>query len=87
MESGDYVLATKYCDGDPGDQFSVGFYDREEKGRHYVVDSDGDQFRENGFRRVAKISLARGEFIVKNTKEIEMGSRSVWWWKRTRMDD
>lgn len=29
VEPGDYVLATKYFDGDPADQFCVGIYDRQ----------------------------------------------------------
>jgi len=28
MKHGDYVLATKYRDGDPQDHWAVGFYDR-----------------------------------------------------------
>ena len=85
MKEGDYVLATKWSDGDPRDQWCVGFYDREENGRHYVVDSDGKQFRLNGFRRVKKISKSRGEFILNNAKNIEANHRSLWWWNRTSM--
>jgi len=90
MEKGDYVLATKYSDGDPGDHWCVGFYDRvlDNVGgveRHMVTDDKGNQFRGNGFRRVAKISAERGAYLLENAKTIDIGSRSVWWWKRTRM--
>ena len=99
LEKGDYVLATKYSDGDPGDQWAVGFYDRPlqvgHETRHLVVDNDGNQFRRNGFRRVEKISPARGEFIVSHEEEIEAswpsyrprkkGCRSLWGWKRAKM--
>jgi hypothetical protein len=85
MEKGDYVLATKYYDGDPLDHWCVGFYDREENGRHYIVDNDGKQFRGNGFRRAARISHERGFFILRNTEEIEMSCRSLWWWKRCKI--
>jgi hypothetical protein len=65
LNKGDYVLATKYRDGDPGDQFCVGFYDsfymNGSSTRHLVVDGEGNQFRRNGFRRVAKVSRDRGE--------------------------
>ncbi len=85
MEKGDYALATKWHDGDPGDQWCVGFYDREKDGRHWVVGNSREQFRANGFRRVAKISGKRGEFLIRNISEIEMGVRSLWWWKRCQM--
>ena len=55
---GDYVLATKYNDGDPCDHFCVGYYagtfDHAGQKRHLVHDKDGKSFRANGFRRVAK---------------------------------
>lgn len=100
LKKGDYVLATKYSDGDPGDQWAVGFYDGfydtgYEK-RHLVVDNEGKQFRRNGFRRVEKISHARGCFIVAHQPEIEAsvatyrphtpGCRSLWGWKRAKME-
>jgi len=28
IKKGDYVLATKYSDGDPKDHFAVGFFDK-----------------------------------------------------------
>ena len=86
LKKGDYVLATKYRDGDPGDQFCVGFYDHfymnGDSTRHLIVDGEGKQFRRNGFRRVAKVGRARGEWIVKHLKLIErMRDRySVWHW-------
>ena len=99
LKKGDYVLATKYKDGDPGDQWCVGFYDgyimKGSQKRHMIVDNDGNQFRRNGFRRVERISHARGEFIVAHQTEIEAswpayrpgkkGCRSLWGWKRARM--
>lgn len=88
FKKGDYVVATKYIDGDPGDQFCVGFYDRRfEHGsetRHLVTDRDGKQFRGNGFRRVERISARRGEWIVRNLNLIEQMQDmfSVWHWYR-----
>lgn len=86
---GDYVLATKYSDGDPGDQFAVGFYDRSfyhfGQERHLVVDNDGNQFRANGFRRVDRISHERGCWLVAHFPEIEKSGRSLWWWRRQSM--
>ena len=82
---GDYVLATKWSDGDPENHYVVGFYDCFRNGRHFVVDNEGNQFRANGFRRVAKISDARGRFILGHTTDIKYSGRSVWWWKRTSM--
>lgn len=88
IKKGDYVLASKYRDGDPGDQFCVGFYDSSfgdgTGTRHLVLDSEGKQFRRNGFRRVARIGNERGKWIVQHLTLIEkMGGRySVWHWFR-----
>lgn len=81
---GDYVLATKYHDGDPNDHWAVGFYDRFEPRyeRHFVVDGVGNQFRGNGFRRVTKISEKCGRILLQHAKDIESSGRSVWGWKR-----
>lgn len=73
LEKGDYVLATKYSDGNPFDGWATGFYDRPLEGvagRHMVVDDDGNQFRGNGFRRVERISSELGEWIYANRAEI-----------------
>ena len=88
LKTGDYVLATKYSDGDPRDQFCVGIYDRpfEAAGdiRHLVVDWKGDQFRANGFRRVAHVGRRRGTWIIEHLELIEEHTDrfSVWHWHR-----
>jgi hypothetical protein len=88
IKKGDYVLASKYRDGDPGDHFCIGFYDSSFGDgiavRHLIIDGAGQQFRRNGFRRVAKIGCDRGEWIVKHLALIErFKSRySVWHWYR-----
>ena len=88
VKKGDYVLATKWGDGDSRDHWVVGFYDELKYGdRHIILDGDGVSFRPGGFRRAAKISANRGAFIIKHTKEIEAGSRSLWWWKRCSMKE
>lgn len=88
LKKGDYVVATKYADGDPGDHFCIGFYDGKYEHfgmvRHRVVDSEGKQFRANGFRRVAKVGAKRGTWMVQNTAmiEAERDRFSVWHWYR-----
>jgi hypothetical protein len=87
IKRGDYVVATKYKDGDPGDHFCVGFYDRAldyDHVRHLVVDGDGKQFRNNGFRRVARVGKQRGEWMVRHLALIEQlqDRYSVWHWYR-----
>ena len=87
---GDYVLATKYSDGDPGDQWCVGIYDGfyvKDNGaiRYDVVDEGGRLFRMNGFRRIKKISPERGAFILSHMRDIEMSRRSLWWWLTVSM--
>ena len=87
ISDGPYVLATKYADGDPGDQWAVGFYAGALGDRHLVKDVHGRLFRANGFRRVKEISEARGRWILERTDLIEAGARSVWWWARQPMTE
>jgi hypothetical protein len=91
LQEGDLVLATKYSDGGPGDHFAVGFLAgiwRSGIGsevRYDILDQSGDLFRYNGFRRVDRISPARATWLVERFKVIELGCRSVWWWRRAPM--
>jgi len=84
---GDYVLATKYSDGDPQDQWAVGFFVGmlPRSNRYQVVDADGKLFRGNGFRRAKKIRKERGRWLVEHMADIESSGRSVWWWARRTM--
>ena len=86
VKEGDYVIATKWSDGDPQDQWCVGFYNGRLKkvsgDRYDVVDGRGNLFRGNGFRRIKKISRQRGGFILSKKDKIENGKKSVWWWVR-----
>lgn len=79
---GDYVLATKWSDGDPGDNWALGFYAGENDGRHYVKDSDGQQLRGNGFRRVARIREDVGHWLLTvAARQLEMsppGTVNLW---------
>lgn len=68
LEIGDYVLATKWGDGDPCDQFCVGFVSgflNKSTLRYDIVDGDGNLFRGNGFRRAEKITAEEGEELLK----------------------
>ena len=81
ITKGEYVLATKWSDGDPGDHWGVGFYDRFENGRHYVVDSAGQQIRGNGFRRVGRITADVGRWLLSAAKSLEAsppGTVNLW---------
>ena len=81
IKNGDYVLATKYSDGDPGDNWGVGFYDRKEGSRHYVIDNDGRQIRPGGFRRVGLIRPEFGKWLLENAVALEAsppGSVNLW---------
>lgn len=95
MQIGDYVLATKYRDGDPGDSYCVGFYDGVLDNvagltRYLVVDGEGKQFRRNGHRRVEPITDAEGRWLIERFDQFrpmqldETGERlvgkSVWDW-------
>jgi hypothetical protein len=84
LKRGDYVLATKYHDGDPLDHWVVGFFDsmlkKQGGDRYMVIDEDGNQFRGNGFRRARKISEREGRWLLSNAQWIEWSNVSVWRW-------
>ncbi len=73
---GDYVLGTKYSDGMSDDAWGVGFYDKEEGGRHYVKDSSGVWIRFGGFRRCERIKASTGKHIFQN--QDRMSSTDLW---------
>lgn len=80
---GDYVLATKYSDGDPCDHFCVGYVDRiliqYDPPRYHVVDSEGQPFRGNGFRRAEKITEKEGIKLLSIFPDIaDVPGRSLW---------
>ena len=80
---GDYVLATKWRDGDPCDHFVVGFFREMLGGKYLVEDGREKLFRRNGFSRCERI---RGEvgFLLVNAIPIisDHHGCSVWYWKR-----
>lgn len=75
LKKGDYVFATKYSDGDPGDGWAIGFFDRMlpkiGADRFMVVDNDGHQYRGNGFRRTEVISEEIGELFIPIAKSFD----------------
>ncbi len=92
IKIGDYVLATKYNDGDPHDHFVIGYYNgitasHYDPPRYDVIDNNGQNFRGNGFRRIKKISKRRGDWMIERFPIIENSGRSVWWWARQKMGD
>lgn len=81
LNKGDYVLATKYKDGDPKDHFCVGFFESMTwHNRYNIINSNGEFFRGNGFRRAQKITQEVGKMIVDNIQVIEQSNVSVWDW-------
>lgn len=90
MKIGDYVLATKYADGDPHDHWAIGFYagvtfPKYDPPRYDVVDGHGKLFRGNGFRRVKKITYERGRWLLENAETIKWTGHSVWHFARMSM--
>lgn len=73
VEIGDYVLASKWYNGDPCDHFVVGFVsgflfeELRAQGRHRVTvrDEEGKEFRRNGFRRAERITADEGAEMVR----------------------
>ena len=87
LRVGDYVLATKWGDGDPGDPWALGFYAgldtlRPSSPRHMVNDSAGRTIRPNGYRRVARIRKDVGAWLLKvAAKQLEAsppGTVNLW---------
>jgi len=81
---GDYVLATKYDDGDPCDHFFVGFFREMLRGDRYLVEDDKGQLaRANGFRRCERISRRVGAALCAAAPIFgDRPSKSVWWRRR-----
>ena len=90
LVSGDYVLATKYSDGDPMDHFCVGFFrgmlvdcNGKTTNRFLVEDGDGQLFRASGFRRCERIQRRTGDILVAAFPFIgDQPGRSLWYWRR-----
>lgn len=85
VSNGDYVLATKYGDGDPGDPWAVGYYlgslDHYGQTRHMVGDINGKTFKPNGYRRVGLIEKDFGEWLLSVAADLERsppGSVNLW---------
>ena len=76
---GDYVLATKYPDGDPGDPWAVGYLNEirdytlgnQLEHAYYVGDQETHSFRVNGYTRCIKIYYEIGEWLINNAKVLE----------------
>ena len=82
LNIGDYVLATKWNDGDPNDMWALGYYNGETDGRHYVLDAMGMNLRANGFRRVARIRPDVGHWLLNDAAQVlercPPGTVSLW---------
>lgn len=80
-KSRDYVLATKYEDGDPGDPWAVGFYARPmADGRHMVVGDKGASIYASGYRRVGRIPAAIGGWLMANASLLEHAPGKINLW-------
>jgi len=81
---GDYVLATKFSDGDPCDHFFVGFFRKMSNcGRYLVEDNEGKLPRSQGFGRCERISERVGRALCAIMPIIgDVRGRNVWWWRR-----
>jgi hypothetical protein len=78
LVKGDYVLATKWSDGDPQDAWCVGFFSHMLGERYIVVDDKDKPFRANGFRKAQVITKERGEWLLKNARHIETTDMGLW---------
>ena len=84
---GDYVLATKWNDGDSRDHWFVGYFIKKEGDRYFVGDKDGNLARFNGFRKCKKIHPAIGAYLVKNTLAISSIKINLWEYVNSSIHD
>lgn len=86
---GDYVLGTRWSDGDPGDPWAVGFLTTihcTPIGQRFVVaHADGTPIRAGGFLYVRRISFKRGAWLLENSDAIEQSGRHLGYWLRYPM--
>jgi hypothetical protein len=75
---GDYVLATKYSDGDPLDPWCVGYFRGKCGDRSLVADAAGVLFRAGGFRRAEKIDPVEGAYILGMDPRLRESIGSLW---------
>ena len=79
---GDYVLASKYSDGDVNDPWFIGFVGgkcRFNPDKYTLVDNDGNfLYREGGFRRAKKITPEIGKKLLENADLITSMNTSIW---------
>lgn len=86
VKAGDYVLGTKFTDGDPGDPWAVGIYvdsyDHFGTIRHRVIHANGELiYGRRGFERVGRISDEYGEWLLSISKHLEAsppGTVNLW---------
>jgi hypothetical protein len=78
---GDYVLATKWSDGDPGDPWALGYYLGEQYGRHLVKDGEGKPIRAGGYRYVGRITTDIGNWLWRHRDELVRAPSKINLWK------
>lgn len=84
LYKGDYVVATKYNDGDPMDPHCVGFFDEMTPwGKFRVVDSKGTQYYFGGFKKCERITAKTGAILCQLFKVVsDQRGNSIWYWRR-----
>lgn len=80
LNIGDYVLATRWSDGDPQDPWFIGFLcgvTEEKDPRYFVSDAEGRQIH-RAFDRVKKIQPEVGAYLIEQKDYIECSGVSLW---------
>ena len=81
----DYVLASKWSDGDPNDPWAIGFVDKTlpptSSPRYTLKDADGNPMKFGIFGRAERISEASGYILVVARNIVMQSHYSVWYWK------
>jgi hypothetical protein len=78
VKIGDYVLATRWPDGDPCDPFAVGFVSKIDEDHFDIVDANGGHIK-NGLRRAEVITQDEGDALVAMFSHIsDLPGDSLW---------
>lgn len=85
---GEYVLGTKWSDGDPQDPWAIGFLSEIHETsyvRYFTVTHADGRIIRSGLRKVRKISQDRGKWLLENSRMIEESGRRLGYWLRYPM--
>lgn len=81
IKIGDYVVATKWRDGDPRYPYSVGYVEFITREGYYLKDHEGRPLNSLAYQRCKKISTTLGKLLHQSVPILEgKKGKSIWYW-------